>query len=291
MSVLGNPTQTKLYGHPIADEDIDIDLQRIGGQIKWTFICYWAEQQALTASMLGGAFVVGDVASIISPMSFPRYAGMFCRSCHVRMVPGNGGLSRDAKYLVATTYARVEATFSFEELDTGNEQVEYSAQVLTVPNNFFMWQSSGKQIISNESPGIIIPRVQMKTTKNYLANIPVGTIMSLLGKVNASTFLGNAAETVLYMGASSNRQFTTNGSRMWSLTQTMLARPFLGWNMFLNPDTGAPDRIVTTVGSNPAYALADFTPLGFNKSAQQFNPLVSNIGSDMSDNSGTAVGT
>lgn len=238
---------------------------RTQAEATWVIVCNWADRITLRQQLMGGVYLIGGVISFLSPFTHPNYDAMFVQNVNVDGHDGDTGRTVDpldgSGVLPGYKYATLEVEFAYFDLDIGDEKIDYSFKMIAVPNHTFKWALSGDLLLGIESPGLLDININFQRTKNYQATLPVATIIDILGCVNLEEWLGADPEQALYLGATSTRQFTTQGTHMWSITHSA-AITQQGWNTFINPDTGTFDRIIFAGSDQPVYPLTSFEPLG-----------------------------
>jgi len=148
--------------------------------------------------------------------------------------------------MVNTNYARMLLKFKsldyVDNVETGEISLEYSPGVVSLPANAasYFWDSGSTTPVP-ASMSFMIPNpetVYTRTRKN-VAQLPTTLLASLpAGTINSATFLGAAANTVMFTGARSFRKIILGDTPNWDMTYAFTVRP-RDWNMFLRPDTGA----------------------------------------------------
>ena len=252
---------TTILGVNILSLEQEEEWDKTQGRAEWVILCNWSDRITLRQKLMGGVYSVGGVVTFSAPFTHPNFSAMYVNHVKIKGREGNTGRTIDpldsTAKLPAYRYAELTIEFSYQDLDLGDEAVDFSFKMIAVPNNTFYWGGNiNKPLLGIESPGLIDINIAFRRTKNFQASLPVSTILSLLGKVNSNAWLGANPEQALYTGASSTRQFTTQGTHMWSITHTA-AITQRGWNTFINPDTSTFDKI-TFKNGNPVYPLADF---------------------------------
>lgn len=266
MGALNDSNAVSLLGVKFWDKSIEEKFSRETSYVRRTGWCKWTDRATLHFLLLGGAALLNGQIVVQPPCAHPQYPWMFVTGVGIDMEMGVTGLTQDSYGVVKTDYARMEIEYTtLDPLDMGEERVDYSARVITVPDNTFKWVSDNKLLRSAESPGIEIPQATFQRTVNSQPKIPVATILSLLGKVNKTAFLGADPETLLFCGCCTSRRWTSQGQKAWDVTYSLKWNGPQSWNAFLRADGGGVtkwDKIVDIAG-NPPYPLADLSQLGF----------------------------
>jgi hypothetical protein len=152
------------------------------------------------------------------------------------------------------TYDVMEATVNYKTIpyqqndpnadQISTRRVSVSGEVMTVPKTAIEWASDSKPIVSDEiSAGKIIGSISHHLTYHRVTSVPYSTIRSLIGLVNASSFLGAAAETLLFMGADITEGIDSDGNFSYQLELNFMERVIngsatLNWNYFFRPGSG-----------------------------------------------------
>lgn len=261
MGALTPANGVTLLGYTVWPEQLQERFSRTEQWVRMSIICKWTDRIGFRQLLLGGSRLVGGVITTTAPYAHPNYSWMLVCDVRAEMAPGSTGYTNDSNNFIACDYARLTVEFNqLDPLDLGEEKIEFSGRMITAPPEMFTWASDGEALLSSEAPGIIEVKASLERTINTVASLPLTTIFGLIGKVNSSTYLGGAAETMLYLGASSQRRYTTFGSKCWSLTHK-IDFSAAGWNQFLRASTGDYEEL-----DPKPYDSADFTPLGIHTS-------------------------
>jgi hypothetical protein len=273
---------TALPGFNLWDFHASENLGRESSRATWEFYCLWTDRTAIAFKLLGGAAIVGGQIVVAGPARHPDYPYLAVTNVGIDQKAGRDGLTLGPNNMVATRYAKVECEFtSLDPQDRGEERIDFSSCVITCPDGTFGYGAGTNRRLlrSAEAPGYRIPAAQFTRTINSLPQIPVPTILSLIGKVNGTAgnnlpqqfigqppgyFLGAAPGTLLLVGASSQRWFTSQGVKQWNITYSFEWRQ-VPHNRFLIPAFGARPsswQDITDNLGNPPYADGDFTTLG-----------------------------
>lgn len=257
MGALTTANGVTLLGYTVWMEELKERFSRTEQYVRMKILCAWTDRIALRQLLLGGSRLVGGVIVTTNPYVHPNYPWMLVCDVDCDMVAGANGYTNDSNNFIASDYARLTVEFNqLDPLDLGEENVEFSGRMITAPPEMFTWTSGGQALLSSESPGIVEVRATLERTKNSQATLPTTTIFGLIGKVNVSSFLGGAAETVLFLGASSSRRFTTFGAKCWDVRMRVEYNP-QGWNKFLRASSGAYESVTPK-----PYSTGDLTALG-----------------------------
>lgn len=209
-----------------------------------TFIVDWADRIAFSEVLLGYTNAVGHVPIRREAQRFPGYEYLYCQKAEVT---GLGEVSQGEE-MIAYPKARVRAEYS--PLLTGSsvsegsasgedeglhleESWDFAGETLTVPGPTFQYSDTGEKL--SEPVGVMVATVELTLTSESEPELPAAAIRACLGKVNATSWYGAAAENVLFLGASGRRVITSAGSRAWHLCYRFREKQ-VSWNARLRGD-------------------------------------------------------
>jgi hypothetical protein len=159
-------------------------------------------------------------------------------------------------------------------------RMDFGGEYMALPGHQLVWQSDGTLPVTPDAvPTLRVPIIEHCVTWHRVVNPPWSAISECIGAVNAATFLGAAAETVLFDGAKAGWQFTGLDDLQqpqfgWRLTYVFREKTIkvldddqsqlsYGWNHSYRPDSTDQthwDRLVDDAG-NGMYRTVDFSPL------------------------------
>jgi hypothetical protein len=141
-----------------------------------------------------------------------------------------------------------------QELDFGTEPIHFGAD-----QHKLVWNTGG-------TPAKVPFQVDVAVTTLVLtfhrrSYLPMTQVRNLRGKINSSTFLGATAETVIFLGAKTTREWSTDG-RIEQKVQLTFKERAESWNKFLRPDAASITwDYVKAADNTRRYQTADLTPL------------------------------
>lgn len=221
---------------------------------------------ALAGLSLGGAGTGDD---------WPDQSNLIVQ--HIDVEPFSGSQSANAatwggELVIGYEFAMVTATyktFPIEVLGNGSAEsqvwkYDFSAQFITTGHQNWKWQTGNKPVAIDAAPGILIPNIELSVARQNYPSPPLLTLLSLVGSINSTTFLGAAAEKVLYLGGVATRKpNTATGGWLYDIDHKFVYRT-QSHNKFFNPDTGGGwDYLVNNSGVNggKVYPAADLSPV------------------------------
>jgi hypothetical protein len=142
------------------------------------------------------------------------------------------------------------------------QEIDYLTETLAVESHRYTYQTSGRPL---DSPlQIDIPVQVMYLTFHQIPYLPASAIRSRQNKLNSAVFLGCAAETVMFVGARTRREWDTAGGLKQQVMMEFRYRPY-SWNKVLLPDKLPQDAdafdYVRGPGGGYRYGLADHRDL------------------------------
>jgi hypothetical protein len=249
----------------------------------------WSARGEFYADMLGGVRLVAGRLFRVFPKRDPNYLWLFARGVDTAPPaddPGEVDLSANG-IITRASYKWAEVTVTYKPLDrdipdndqdTSNEQQEidlatialdFSARNLTLPNDWFVWDteerslgSAGfglpdppRELVKNTNIGVtkVFPQIQVVVTRHLCARKPHNAIIANLGRINgkAMTLAGDRypKHTLRFDSARANRKITSRGIKFWELSYTFAVQPmfdkigpdqfdFVGWNRVYDPVRG-----------------------------------------------------
>lgn len=152
---------------------------------------------------------------------------------------------------------------------------DFDTEQITLSGDSFTWEDQPSQSVPAAAvPTIRVPVVQHHLTWHRVVRPPWEAIRNGIGTLNNDTFMGAAAETVIFDGATAEREFLridgfANAELAWRLSYVFRERAIktggsiVGWNhtyRSLPVDNPGWDRLVDGNGSRP-YGASDFEQL------------------------------
>lgn len=247
-----------------------------------------------TTFAAGGQIVQGEL------LTFPGKPWLILDTIDIRThdedditgTDSNGVAYSNGGWILDLSYTTPE--FDQDELNNDNQDLPetpndtfltvrttLSGQIMTIPNEGLEWltanDDSSTDVGSNTNAGIVVPMIAYQLTWHFVVNPNWSAIRAGIGTVNSTTFLGHPAESVLFEGLESSRQYQVDGTRKWEITFRFVAKDLkytdpttgttstAGWNHFYRSDPGAGDpnwqQIVVKSGLKDIYVSTDLNEL------------------------------
>lgn len=260
-----------------------------GLRAERVLLCAWDDREQLVGQLLGDGYEYGGSSRAQYPDK-PDIVAMRarCEPFTDDVVPQvlselTEGLNRyngfakvtvDYQWLVPSDRADLPTAESGTFL-TYRQDVD--TEDLLLSGDSFSWEDEpGESVPTAAVPTIRIPTVEHHITWHRVVNPPWQAIRRCIGTVNDGTFLGAAAETVLFDGAAAEREFLRIGSLAdteiaWRLGCVFRERAvktggggsIVGFNhAYRSLPVSNPgwDRLLDGAG-NPPYPSSDFSRL------------------------------
>ncbi len=234
----------------------------------------WADADAIVNELMGLSYRVGGTTIRNTPHQHPLSPNLFCQGARVVGVgrpalnalgfPGfDQGFVIEANYGISIPQGLLVDPNRDHQIDTTNppilwctQELDFDTEVILIPQGFSQWLSDSKVV--NVPVQVQVGITTMTLTFHRVPYLPTASIRSLRGKINSSTFLNASAETVLFRGAKTTREGTSDGSVSQRVTLVFQERD-QSWNKTLRkPNVW--DTIVNDVG-DPRYTSANLGPL------------------------------
>jgi hypothetical protein len=244
----------------------------------------WADVDEYIDDLFPGGVPTGDNPYRPGQSTFPGRSALILRSVKVEPFDANN-ISGTDSYNRAVCGSGADITLEYGTVDYDEQSnpdsnpddpttwmshdISVQQQYMTHALSGLKWSTGGAAVHEDVLPGFPITMINHDLTWHNVPNPPLSTWYTYVGKCNSSTFLGHAAERVIFSGFNAGRQAKTDGSVSYECRLTFQARicqggtnaDAAGWNHFLDPSTGAWDRIVTKTGSNKIIPEADLNDI------------------------------
>lgn len=271
----------ELSGSPIENYGPD------GFYAERTFVIPWSDRDAFACEVLGlasrnqenGPAIYPGKSSIVAtqlrlePISGdrPEVQRFTAISQDLNTYPGSfakaivryGALSQEE----LTDVSDVAVTESGSQI---TYELGYDTETIKIPTSG--WSGANASATPSERPYYIrvIPITEHRVTWSNVINPPWNTIQRLQGTVNETSFLGAAAETLLFVGIQSNKLYradlaTGPSAFTWKIRYIFRQRGLrhrdtsFGWNHFWSPSIGSWERV--TCEGHGLYDMSDFSAL------------------------------
>jgi hypothetical protein len=282
----------------IAFEELEgsptIRISQQGAAAVREFRCAWDDWPALVRLLVGHFDLVGASPTFSAPLEFPGVPNLVVSEIAVE--PFDGGApdgsevsnltSGTNRYLLAG--ARVTATYrtlfdaagaargdlpSVPEGTFLTYEAELGTEVQSLPGRTWHWVDSpdNPPLLADQGPALLVPSGTFHLTWQRVPLPPWGAIRELRGTVNDAAFVGSPAGTVLFLGATVERQFPFSPSGgFWEISYTFAERTIaldgggtVGWNYQYKetPVSGEHWVAIADDSDNPPYRAGDFSAL------------------------------
>jgi hypothetical protein len=270
-----------------------INLSPQGMTALRLFRVAWDDWPALVQDLIGYYDRVGSTATFTAPLEFPGVENLVVSEIAVEPFdPGNPEGTSVASLTQGTNGypaagARVAATYRtlFDSATTARSDMppvpagtyltydaELSAEFQAVPGRTWHWAASGNPPLApDQSPALLVPSGAFHLTWLRVPLPPWQAMRDLRGRVNDASFMGAPAGTVIYLGATVERQFPFSPSGgFWRVTYSFAERAIplaggatAGWNYQYkeSPVSGQHWIAIADDSGNAPYPAVDFAQL------------------------------
>jgi hypothetical protein len=165
----------------------------------------------------------------------------------------------------ATTNLALDDPFKQHQIDPNTpivyctQELDFSVEPIAIPCHQYQWAATGA-VADNIAWQQDIHVTTLVLTFHRRQYLPASVIRAQRGRINTDAFLGAPAETVLFLGGKTKRDWSTDGSLQQVVVLTFKERD-ISWNKFPKPD-GTWDYL--QIGSDVntrRYKKSDFTGL------------------------------
>jgi hypothetical protein len=276
----------ELAGSPIEAYDQN------GMKAQRRLLCAYEDRQAALLALLGGS-QLGSPPQATYPDQ-PNLLAIRVRIEPFEKKPDDQGTFDDlTSDLNSYSGQFVEVVVDYEVLHGGDSRLpkvqsntfltylmDFGGEYVALPGHTLLWESDATIPVTPDSvPTLRIPITEHHVTWHRVVSPPWDAIRACVGTVNATAFLGAAAETVLFDGAKAYRQFAGLDDLLhpqfgWRITYVFREKTIkvmdddqnqltYGWNYSYRPDANNQthwDQLVDDAG-NKLYRATDFSPL------------------------------
>lgn len=272
----------ELSGSPIENYGSD------GFYAERTFVIPWSDRDAFASEVLG----LAGRNQESGPAYYPGKSSIVATQLRMEPISGDRPEVRQFKSIsqdlntypssFAKAIVRYNAISQEEVTDvtdvavvtgSGSQisyELGYDTETIKIPTNGWSWSSSSS--VPSERPYYerVIPIMEHRVTWSNVVNPPWDAIQRLQGTVNVTSFLGAAAETLLFVGIQSNKLYradlaTGPSAFTWKIRYIFRQRGLrhqntsYGWNHFWSPSIGSWER--ATCEGHGLYDTSDFSVL------------------------------
>jgi hypothetical protein len=268
------------YAHTWTDFYKGIDAQ--GPYYTCSFLFNnWADSDTVPNQMMGKTTLTGGTGGTITrvtPMPHPLSPNLWCQEANVEGVGAPvlastgfpyyaAGFQVHAKFRVSLPQGVIDPAtdpYGAQQIDPANpilwcsQSLDFDEELVTMTNSQAKWQSD-----TSTATGVpVVMRIGltvMDLTFHRVPYLPVAAIRSLRGNCNSAVVLGGAVGCVLFKGARTSAEESSDGTVVQSVQYRFVERS-IPWYSGIRPDTLAAD-VLTTNGTTPIVPTADLTPL------------------------------
>ena len=217
------------------------------------YLCDWGSRYTVANALLGLVSGSGGSNPNIThsnPLQYPESPNMWAREIAIegKGQPTQGPVQLQfPKALITVNYGVPQfgyLTYPDQSIDPGNpyvwatQEIDFGRQMVTVPNAA-LTLASGSEFNSTVPYAFTLPTMVMSIT---LHKVPyLGAMASLIwnatkNPINNATYLGIPAGYLLFNGARTHMEASTDGTYVQEITLNFGARGILRWDEVFDPD-------------------------------------------------------
>jgi hypothetical protein len=232
-----------------------------GMRAERRFLCAWEDRDALVQELLGDGYEFGGS----TPAGYPGKSGVVAVGVAVepfdedlveQEFPGlSAGLAAYHGFARVTARYELIAPADRDDLPTAERdtvltyRMEAGSERLTLAGDDLVWLGNPDAVLPADAEGAIqLPCTRHVLTWHRVVNPPWTAIRNATGTLNADTFLGAPAGTLLFEGAVTEREFV----RISGLAESEFA-----WRI----EYRFRENTLTTVPTQPLFRATDFDAL------------------------------
>lgn len=164
------------------------------------------------------------------------------------------------KARITAEYAEIDNSWDADTYDIEGVTLDATAEFLALPKGTWKYLEGEEEVIIEESTGKLVCFTEHTRTLHRLKKDPMNTIRACIGKINADVWLGAARGTVLFLGGSTTKTWTSAGQTPFSLVMKFKEKP-INWNYVMGKDGVWHLVHDTLTGEKRMYEYADFNAL------------------------------
>jgi hypothetical protein len=228
------------------------------------FLTNWGDRYTFINNVVGTAILSGSSIIRIDPQPYPPSPNIY--AIEVPEVVGIGKPTRTASGWISYPYAAITIGFGIPPWLSDVAGMPYTQTTITHGNEFYTVPDS-VYLFADGTPtmnatGIQIPTIDLQFRRHRMpmSLSLLAQINTLQGYVNNGTFLGFAAGTLLFNGASAEESSDVGGNRTYSLDYSFTFR-YIPHNYELHPNRTTGWAAVSDGSGNMKHSAADFSVL------------------------------
>ena len=215
---------------------------------KRIFHTKWADRANFILEHIGGSVKTGETQITYPSVQHPEFTDMVAISGDVEGLanPTDGGENEQISFDIA----RINITYGVTEfsiLDPDKEPIDevlvtervtLSGEFITIEGEVYSYQTAPSDARVDHNVGKFIGGLEFQITEHKVRTVSISQMQGLVSKVNASSWRGFDAETVLYMGSEVTNTIGTSSNPL-EVTHVFKVRPTLPtWNQTYRAENG-----------------------------------------------------
>lgn len=241
------------------------------------YLVAWNDRYAFANAMLGlvsGQGGTNPNITFTNPQQYPQSLNMWAREISIEGVgkPTQGPIQLQFPYAIVTVQYAVPQfgylTYPDQSIDPTNpyvwatQELDFGREMLTIENSTLKL-ANGHWLNSTNNYAVPIPHCIMSITLHKVPYLPAAQIITAMQKpLNNATYLGVDAGYLMFNGAKSHMEASTDGSYTQELTLSFAYRPILRWDEIFDPQPpNSPQQVRNLTTSAPILDRSDLSTL------------------------------
>lgn len=261
-----------------------LSLDSSGWKASEVYKVRWANVLSLASAIFVEPTITGSGVFRWQPQQSPSMDGLLLQADSLAIDPFDDQQPGNTLNTPSAQFARMTVNYKSltnDEEDEDNpgddgalfeHQMSIGGEFLTMPARNLHWNSDAALCKDEDVPcGKLVPTIEHNLHWPRIRTLPMAAIRSTIGKLNANSFLGADAGTLMFLGAEISRTVTARQAKAWDLTYRISERALtsdLGhgsgsvtWNHFYRPDKNKWDILEVLGAGTRIYSTANFTSL------------------------------
>lgn len=223
------------------------------------YLCDWTDRYALVNGLLGlvsGSGGSNPSVTLTKPFSYPESRNLWAREISIK------GAGKPTQGILQIAFPKAIVTVNFgvpsfgylnypdQSIDPGNpyvwatQEIDYGREMVSVPSSTVKFAGGGN-FNSNTPYAFPLPHMTMSITLHKVPYLPAAQIWTATkAPLNNATYLGIPAGYLMFRGARTRLEASTDGTYAQEVTFNFAARPTLRWDEAYDTNgTGGPKQV------------------------------------------------
>lgn len=239
----------------------------------------WGSSNAVINALKGTINLSGGSTLAVPPHSCPESPNLYCVDAYAdpqcEIDAKDGGRPKFRHAIIRCRYGTIpynalpsmdpNGANSFPNSENPNTAYTYAlcrmritTEVIRVPGSIYKFATAPTYTWEGTS-GVTVGVADLVFTRKFVPRLPVALILSYVNKLNDRTMFGQPTGTIMFRGADTEEEYSSDGTKCQQLVLTFKWREY-DHNRQLRPDLRTFD-LVKDSSNNTIYDYADLRPL------------------------------